>query len=214
MKRINLNGIINLQTVCGTYEWYWGMDYTGGDLYEAQELFEKGDIICTHLYMIHYPDGKVYNISLGGKGRYFGVPVYDNGTIAILVVDFIKKVIEISHIKCEYNGTINIIKMTELPLCSVEDCYNLRLHTSPLMLTRHTSDNYFEIIWAERIKFTVGKRESFQFREGNKLYFSTWYEYPKYKEEVIVRSLFDGSIVETFLGDVYIMPNGEKWNIV
>ena len=46
------------------------------------------------------------------------------------------------------------------------------------------------------------------------MYFSTWCEYPKYKEEVIVRSLFDGSIVETFLGDVYIMPNGEKWNIV
>jgi len=45
MKQIDLNGITNLQPVCGTHEWYWSMDYTGGDLYEAQELFQKGDTI-------------------------------------------------------------------------------------------------------------------------------------------------------------------------
>ena len=47
----------------------------------------------------------------------------------------------------------------------------------------------------------------------NKLYFSVWHEYPEYKEEVVVRMLYDGSILETLSGDIYIMPNGEKWNL-
>lgn len=41
MKIINLNGAKNLQLVRGgTDEWYWAMDYTSGDLYEAEELFQ------------------------------------------------------------------------------------------------------------------------------------------------------------------------------
>lgn len=212
MKQIDLNGITNLQPVCGTHEWYWSMDYTGGDLYEAQELFQKGDINSSHLYIIHYPDGKVYDI-LSIEGHYFGVPVYNNGALAILEVDFIKKVIEISQIQYECNQLINIVKIAEISLCSVKDCYNLRLHTSPLMLTRQSNDNDFEIIWPEQINFSIGNRESFRFREENKLYFSVWHEYPEYKEEVVVRMLYDGSILETLSGDIYIMPNGEKWNL-
>ena len=62
MKSIDLHGSKSLQLVRGgTDEWYWSMDYTSGDLYEAEELFQmKHEVECNSLYLIHYPDGKVY----------------------------------------------------------------------------------------------------------------------------------------------------------
>ena len=40
MKKLDLNGSVNLEQMQGTEEWYWSMDITNGDLYEAQELFQ------------------------------------------------------------------------------------------------------------------------------------------------------------------------------
>lgn len=212
IKEIELNGLTNLELVSGgTQQWYWSIDVTGGDLYEAQQLFQKGEIICNHLYLIHYPDGKVYNNeALTAKGCYFGKPIYDNGFVMILQVDFIKEMIFVFCFEAVSNKTV---KVAELPLYVVEDCYNLYLHKSPVMLTRQSNDNYFEIVWPERVKFSIGKRESFRFREENKLYFNVWHEQPKYREETIVRLLPKGNIVERFSGDIFIMPNGEKWNL-
>ena len=42
MKRIITNGIINLEPLQGSSEWYWGADYASNDLYEAEELFRSG----------------------------------------------------------------------------------------------------------------------------------------------------------------------------
>lgn len=211
-KQIELNGLTNLEIVAGgTQEWYWSMDITGGDLYEAQQLFQKGEILCNHLYLIHYPDGKVYNNeALTAKGCYFGKPVYDNGFVMLLQIDFVKEIIFIFRFEAVLN---NVVKVAELPLCIVKDCYNLCLHISPVMLTRQSSDNYFEIIWPEKVKFSIGKREHFLFREEEKLYFNVWYEQPKYREETVVRLLPEGNIVERFSGDIFIMPNGEKWHL-
>lgn len=211
-KQIDLNGLTNLERVAGgTEEWYWSMDITGGDLYEAQQLFQKGEILCNHLYLIHYPDGKVYyNEVLTAKGRYFGKPIYNNGFVMLLQVDFIKEMIFIFRFEAVSNGAV---KVAELPLCIVEDCYNLCLHKSPVMLTRQSSDNYFEIIWPQKVKFSIEKREHFLFREGEKLYFNEWCECPEYKEEVVVRLLPEGNVIKRFSGDIFIMPNGQKWHL-
>lgn len=210
MKEIALNGLTNLEMVKGTAEWYWSMDYTNGDLYEAQELFQKGKILCNHLYLVHYPDGKVYNnATLTEKGCYFGKPVYDNGFVMLLQVNFVKNKINLFRFEAMRDETV---KIAEVSLCEIKDCYNLCLHTSPIMITRQC-DNYFEIIYPEKISFTVTNRESFLFREGQKLYFNHWYECPEYGEETIVRMLPEGNIVEKFEGDIYIMPNGEKWHL-
>lgn len=37
MKEIETHGILDLQPLWGS-PWYWGTDYAGGDLYEAEEL--------------------------------------------------------------------------------------------------------------------------------------------------------------------------------
>jgi hypothetical protein len=69
------------------------------------------------------------------------------------------------------------------------------------------------MIWPEKISFAINDRESFNFREGDDLYFNIWYEDPDYREETLVRSLRDGAILERLPGDIRIMPNGERWLI-
>ena len=61
--------------------------------------------------------------------------------------------------------------------------------------------------------FKLNDREALNFRDGDKLYFNVWYEDPDYREETVVRSLHDGTILERFPGDIRIMPNGERWLI-
>ena len=104
-------------------------------------------------------------------------------------------------------------EVAQLPLSLVKDCYNLILHTSPLTLTRQPNDGTFEIVWPEKMSFAIDGKETFNFRDGDKLYFNIWYEDPNYREETLVRALKDGTILEQFSGDIRIMPNGELWHI-
>ena len=62
MKAIDIHGMTNMELVRGgTNEWYWATDYIHGDLYEAEELFRQGHPVRSNrLYLIHYPDGTVY----------------------------------------------------------------------------------------------------------------------------------------------------------
>ena len=210
MKIIDLNGICHLEPVRGgTDEWYWATDFIHGDLYEAEELFRMGHPIHSNrLYLIHYPDGQRYEPVPAVSGQYLGYPVYDDGAIALLVVNFPEGVIRI--LRFHPDQTTEIVK---LPLSSVKDCYNLLLHTKPLTLTRSPGDNTFEIVWPEKIQFAISERETLNFREGDKLYFSSWYEDPDYREEIMVRDLKDGASIDRFAGDIRVMPNGEKWLI-
>lgn len=61
MKRIITNGINYLEPLTGSSKWYWGMDYTGGDLYEAGDLYRDGHPIQRNRgILVRYPDGIVY----------------------------------------------------------------------------------------------------------------------------------------------------------
>ena len=206
MVTIDLHGMTNMELVRGgTDEWYWSTDYIHGDLYEAEELFRMGHPVQSNrLYLIHYPDGTVYEPVPAVVGQYLGYPVYDNGAVTLLVVNFPEGTIRILRF---LPG--KLLEVAQLPLSAVKDCYNLMLHTEPLTLARH-SDNMFEIVWPERTAFSVGVRESFNFRNGDKLYFTEWFEDPDYREETVVRAM-DGTELERHSGDIHIMPNGDKW---
>lgn len=210
MKIIDLHGMTNMELVRGgTDEWYWSTDYIHGDLYEAEELFKMGHSVQSNrLYLIHYPDGAVYEPVPAVDGQYIGYPVYDNGAVALLVVSFEESVIRILRFRPEETQEV-----ANLPLSAVKDCYNLMLHTSPLTLTRQANDNTIEIIWPEQVRLSIEDRETLNFRDCDNLYFTIWYEDPDYREETIVRSLQDGTILDRFPGDIRMMPNGEKWLI-
>ena len=97
MKSIDIRGIPNMELMRGgTDEWYWGTDYIHGDLYEAEELFRDGHPVKSNrLYLIHYPDGTVYEPVPPVDGQYLGYPVYDGGMVALLAVNFAEQVIRI-----------------------------------------------------------------------------------------------------------------------
>ena len=162
---------------------------------------------CNSFYLIRYPDGKIFQPFTPKDGRYIGTPVYADGKIFFVLAAFPQGCISIIGFDSQQKECSQI---AQLPLNEVEDCYNLLLHTSPLMLSRHSGD-IFEIVWPERRRFSVGIREALNFRQGDRLYFTAWYEDPDYREETVVRAVADGTVLETFPGDIRIMPNGDKW---
>ena len=212
MKRIITNGITNLEPLPGSSEWYWGADYASGDLYEAEELFRSGHPIRKNrLVLVRCPEGTVYEPVRTKPGQYLGRPAYHDGQVVLLLVDFPKGEIHILVFR-ETDGTTEPLAV--LPLSIVEDCYNLMLEASPLMLTRSAHDNQFQIIWPERRDFAIEDHEIFEFLEGNRLYTSVWYEDPDYREEVLVRDFKTGKVLERMPGTICSMPDGQKWLLV
>ena len=208
IKRINTGGITFLAPLNGSREWYWGTDFTSGDLYEAEELYRDGHRIRKNrLVFVHYPDGRVVEPVTAGEGQYFGLPVYDGGALIILLADFPTGELRLLRYDDERGETIPIVS---LPRSSVEDCYNLMPHTSPLCLTRQAGDR-FQVLWPDRADFPIHPAESFCFRDGAWLYFSRWYEDPDYREEVVVRRMPDGRITQQYRGAVNTMPDGQQW---
>ena len=154
MKTVDIHGMTNMELVQGgTDEWYWATDYIHGDLYEAEELFrQRHHVRSNRLYLIHYPDGTVYEPVPPVDGQYLGYPVYDEGAIVLLVVNFAESMIYILRFIHQQEKTQEVAR---LPLSTVKDCYNLILHTSPLSLTRQPNDGTFEMIWPEKISFAI-----------------------------------------------------------
>lgn len=217
MKTIETDGITYLKPVPGaTAEWYYGMNYEEGDLYEAEEIFKSGTPLKGRkLCLVNYPDGRVYIPVPQAEGQYCDSPVFlDNGIYA-LNADFNREQLRIIRFDC-IDFTVEI--HAELSLTSIKDCYNLRLHISPLTLTRQcVGNNEFEVIWPEKTSFPMGDRESFFLRDDNKLFFSRWNEEGegseyKYWEETIIRDM-KGNTLETLPGDMMLMPDGEVWHL-
>lgn len=141
---------------------------------------------------VHYPEGEVIEPVLAEPGQYFEKPIYDNGRFIMLLVDFPLAKINIIAYKPE---TKKISSLVTLPLAVAENCRNLALRLSPLMLVRQ-SDDKFQILWPENKSFPIGSTEGFYFRKEEKLYFSAWYEDPDYRVEIIIRDFDTGEVIK------------------
>ena len=84
-----------------------------------------------------------------GKYIYIEQPIWDKGMLYFLGVNFSTQKIQIYSYFMD-NQRLEIIK--ELPLEIVEDCYNLMLKVSPLMLCRDANNGIYEIVWPESKK--------------------------------------------------------------
>ena len=210
MKRIETQGITYIEPLDGSRgEWYWGTDYASGDLYEAEELFRDGHPVNQNkLIFVHYPDGRAVQPIAAKQGQYFGRPIFYQGKITILLVDFPAGIIDVTQFD---DALGQVSTLAEIPLSTVEDCYNLMLKTEPLMLTRAGMDNKFQIIWPESAAFQTDGRGALLFRSGEDLYFSSWEEDPEYREETIVRNMRTGEIIDRIPGAMMFMPDGQRW---
>ena len=210
LKRIGTGGISYLAPLPGSGDWLWGTDCTSGDLYEAEELYRDGHRIRQNrLILVHWPDGRVAEPIKARAGQYFGRPVWEGEGPVLLLADFPAG--ELRLLRYEM-GSGAVTSIVTLPRAAVEDCYNLMPNLAPLCLTRQTGER-FQLLWPERADFAIHPAESFCFREGERLYFSRWYEDPDYREEVVVRRLPDGEIVEQLRGALNLMPDG-SWRLL
>ncbi len=210
MKKIEIFGITYIEPLDGSTEWYYGSDYAAGDLYEAEEAYRNGYTFeQNRVLFIHYPDGEVVEPVKAQPNQYLGRPVFYDGKIINLLVDFSEGEIQILAYDHESKKQSPIVT---LPLTAVKDCYNLLLRTSPIMLTRH--NKLFEVIWPERMSYIVSEREGLYFRDGDKLYFQEWFEDPDYREELVVRDFHTGEILERHPGSIRQMPDGQNWLLV
>ena len=211
MKRIDTRGIQYLEAVEGTAEWYFAISYPAGDMYEAEELYQDGkEVEGTVLLLVHYPDGKIYQPVAEKKSQCLGRPVFSEGSLCFAGVDFAQGNVKVYG----FNGeTAEVTVLHEMPLSEIKSCYNLMVHGRTVMLSRQGPGNEFEIYWPERKSLNIGITESFFYREDNRLYFSRWYEDPDYREELIIRDVESGEIIEQMPGDMFVMPNGEKWHV-
>ncbi len=205
VKRIPTGGIGYLHPLTGSPDWYWGTDHTHGDLYEAEELWQTGHPIRQNrLILVRRETGAVIEPVLAKPGQYFGAPVFANGCPVLLLADYPAGELRVLQVDV---GTVT--PLVTLPRGAVQDCYNLMLHLTPLCLTRQTGDT-FEIVWPERVSFSIAPQETFCYRDGERLYFERWYEDPDYRTEVVVRDL-TGALLDQFAGAAQQMPDGQRW---
>lgn len=209
IRVIDTGGITALALMEGSEDWYWGTDYTGGDLYEAEELFRSGHPIRgNRLVLVRFPEGRVYEPVPAQEGCYFGNAVFEDGRIHLLWVDFSRE--EIGILRCG-DEPREAEMVASLSLKAVRDCYNLMLHGSPLTLCRQGHENRFQVLWPEEGDFPVSPRESLDHREGDVLLFSEWREDPEYRESQVLRRYPTGKVLERLDGTLLTLPHGQHW---
>ena len=76
------------------------------------------------------------------------------------------------------------------------------------VILRKKEDGRYEIVWPEKREIAIGETEVLFYRDHDKLYFSEWYEDPAYHENVVIRSIHTGEVLERFSGSMYHMPDG------
>ena len=223
-KTIQTNGIGFVSELAGSPGWYWGMDHTSGDLYEAEELWQEGHRIRQNrLILLHFPEGRLFEPIHAKEGQYLGAPIWWEGAVWLLLADFARGELRILRWDAEKALTEgqDQLKTAEesdrlqeiacLPRALVKDCYNLQLVTAPLCLIRQGHKNDFQVVWPEQGDFTIDARESLDSRDGDVFLFSQWFEDPDYREETVLRRYPDGAYAGRQKGSLLTLPSGEKW---
>ena len=142
MKRIITNGITNLEPLPGSSKWYWGSDYASNDLYEAEELFRSGHPIDKNrLVLVHCPEGTVYEPVCTKPGQYLGRPVYYDGRVVLLMVDFPKEEIRILtfHEAVETTKPLAVLPLSKRKIAAFEKNY---MYDTPLLCIAFSMDIY------------------------------------------------------------------------
>lgn len=217
MNFIKIEGLQDVypEKIEGTSEWYCCKIAKNCfcDLYEVEEILQAGEtyegMTCV---LVHYPDGKVYYPFVTKENVYVDSPVFWDDVLYFLVADFNERTVQIVAFDTnDYEQKV----VTELKLGESESWYNLMLHVAPVMLTRDTQENVLEVLYPEKKTFKMSDHEVMLFRDGDKIYFSEWFEEDEpnyeYHEMVIVRDWNTGEEIERFDGQLCRMPNGDIW---
>lgn len=123
--------------------------------------------------------------------------------------DFNKRLIQVVKYEPE---TKNLIILTEIDFSKLGDMINVRLIVTPFALVKHdVHGNAIDFLWPREFHIQLKENELVDFQSEGKLYASRWFEDPEYREEIIIRDLVTGKILEISPGYLRMMPDGSTW---
>lgn len=131
----------------------------------------------------------------------------DENKFLVIRSDFNNKVIQLIKFSTTMNDATVIF---EMPLQNGGDMINLLVVRNSDVFAKY-EDEEFILFYPYNTSFKLEENESVFAANNNKFICSKWYENPDYKEEIIIRSIPDGKIVDRKPGYSEIMPNGELW---
>lgn len=199
-----------------TDEWYYGIYPTWISNMEVAEECGKGREYVGSKICFFDKTGKTYEPMEQEKNVYLENPVYDrtNNSFGILRYDFNKGILQVIDYKPE-DGSVEVIE--EILLSEIDDLMNVKLIESPFMVVRNSMEENAIEFFVSNHKIHLEENENVEFVEDGKMYGSKWYEDLMdvldygYGEEVIVRDLETGKILERYKGYLNRMPDGTAW---
>jgi len=200
-----------LEKVEETNSWYYAQWTPCSEAYEVPDF--KNNYPGTRLYFIKYPSGEVFEPVKQEKNVFLERPVYgqNEDSFGMIRYDFNNEVIQALLVKPECES---VKVLTEVPFSKGGDMVNVRLITSPFALVKHdVHGDAVDFLWPEEMHLQLEENENLQFQEDGKLYTSKWIEEPDYREEIIIRSKENGSILERSPGYFRRMPDGSLWKM-
>lgn len=199
-----------------TDEWYYSIYPTWMSNVEVAEECGKGREYAGSKLGFFNKTGRSYEPIKQEKNVYLETPVYDkaSNSFGILRYDFNKRILQAIAYKPD-EESVEVIE--EISLSEIDDLMNIRLIESPFMIVRNSmEENAIEFLAPKR-KIYLEENESIEFVENEKMYSSKWNEdlldvlNYGYGEEVIVRDLETGKILERYKGYLNRMPDGTAW---
>lgn len=204
----NLNSV---DFIDGSENWYC-ISASGIDLTDVEDMVKEGRRYeGRSIMLVNFEKGIELMPFEKKENVYINRPIWYEEGFAFLVVDFNAGEIYIYKFS-PYSGRKELL--AQIPLEGVTSCYNMRLEKSPLTLLRgEYEDDTIEILWPEKMEFKTNGVWSLEFRDGDLFYFTTWYEDPDYRDEMIVMDIW-GNEVEVMDGSLYDLNDGTKCMLV
>lgn len=197
---------IYAEHIDGSDKWFYSQipnSVYPDDLLDANCEFEG-----TRLIMINI-QGEMFEPIKRKMNVCLSQPFYnvDENKFLVIRSDFNNQVIQL----IKFSSTLNDVTMIfEMPLQNDEDMINLMVVRNSDIFAKYENEK-FKMFYPYITSFQLEEHESVFAVNNNKFICSKWFENPDYKEEIIIRSIPDGKIIDRKLGYSEIMPNGELW---
>lgn len=186
------------------------------DFYDLNMMKITGDLKGSEIVFISYPEEKVIKPFEKEMGVYYNKPLYLEGKIYFIRVDFNDDKVEVLGLDPKSE------KVEEIFSSSLKDVdlYNLGLSKYPLMLLSQ-DDSELKVYYPESIIIKKDPTESFLYKLYDKYYFSSWGESGvlqngilgsdyEYFEDLVIKDK-DGNILSKERGSIEEVEDGIFW---
>lgn len=197
---------IYAEHIDGTDKWFYCQipnSVYPDDLLDTNYEFEGTRLILLNI------QGEMYEPIKKEKNVCLSEPFYniDEDKFLVIRTDFNKQTIELIKFSTNQNDAEVIFDML---LENGGDLINLKVIRNSNILGKYEGEN-FKMFYPKNMLVSLEENESIYAVNNDKFICSKWIEDPEYREEIIIRNIFDGEITDRKPGYSEIMPNGELW---